>query len=116
MKAPFHGEFSIDSESGAILRLTMQADLPPRLPLDESNIIVESGPVNIGGKITGFASSRTPRPRWSRFFAPAGLLHSLQCPGFLDALFPFDATPSPRSPYVTMGRTWMGAQHCEVVP
>jgi VWFA-related protein len=50
MKAPFHGEFSIDPESGAILRLTMQADLRPRLPLDESNIMVEYGPVNIGGK------------------------------------------------------------------
>jgi hypothetical protein len=46
---PFHGEFAIDPKTGAILRLTMQAALDPRLPLDESSVVVEYGPVVIGG-------------------------------------------------------------------
>ncbi len=29
---PFHGEFAIDPESGAILRLTLRADLEPKMP------------------------------------------------------------------------------------
>jgi VWFA-related protein len=45
----FHGELAIDPESGAILRLTMQSDIGPRLPLDQSDIMVEYGPVMIGG-------------------------------------------------------------------
>ena len=45
----FYGELAIDPESGAILRLTMQADLQPRLPLDQSAIMIEYGPVLIGG-------------------------------------------------------------------
>jgi len=45
----FYGEFAIDPESGAILRLTMQADLEPRLPVDQSALMVEYGPVLIGG-------------------------------------------------------------------
>ena len=48
-KARFHGEFAIDPASGAILRLTMQADLEPRLPLERSDVMVEYGPVVIGG-------------------------------------------------------------------
>jgi len=46
---PFHGEFAIDPKNGAILRLTMQAGLEPRLPLDQSSLMVEYGPVVIGG-------------------------------------------------------------------
>jgi VWFA-related protein len=45
----FYGEFAIDPESGAILLLTMKADLEPRLPVDQSGIMVEYGPVLIGG-------------------------------------------------------------------
>jgi VWFA-related protein len=45
----FYGELTMDPESGAILRLTMQADLEPRLPLDQSAIMIEYGPVLIGG-------------------------------------------------------------------
>jgi VWFA-related protein len=45
----FYGELAIDPESGAILRLTMQADLELRLPLDQSAIMIEYGPVLIGG-------------------------------------------------------------------
>jgi VWFA-related protein len=49
-KVPFHGELAVDPLSGAILRLTVQADLEPRLPLDWSGIMVEYTPVIIGGK------------------------------------------------------------------
>jgi VWFA-related protein len=45
----FYGEFAVDLESGAVLRLTMLADLEPRLPVDRSGIMVEYGPVLIGG-------------------------------------------------------------------
>jgi hypothetical protein len=34
------------------LRLTMQADLEPRLPLDRSGIMVEYGPVPLGGGLS----------------------------------------------------------------
>jgi VWFA-related protein len=47
-KVPFHGELAVDPASGAILRLTVQADLEPRLPLDRSGVMVEYGPVVIG--------------------------------------------------------------------
>jgi hypothetical protein len=49
-KPPFHGEFTIDPKSGAVLRLTVEADLEPRLPLDRSDVMVEYGPVVIGGE------------------------------------------------------------------
>jgi VWFA-related protein len=47
---PFHGEFAIDPASGAILRLTLEADLKPRQPLDRSDIMVEYGPQVLGGR------------------------------------------------------------------
>ena len=49
-KMPFHGELGVDPASGAILRLTVQADLEPRLPLDRSGVMVEYTPVVIGEK------------------------------------------------------------------
>jgi VWFA-related protein len=45
---PFHGELAVDPASGAILRLTVQADLKPALPLARSDVMVEYGPVVIG--------------------------------------------------------------------
>ena len=45
----YHGELMIDPESGAILRLTVEADLEPRMPLMRSNIMVQYGPETIGG-------------------------------------------------------------------
>ncbi|HTX76589.1 MAG TPA: VWA domain-containing protein [Terracidiphilus sp.] len=47
---PFHGEFAVDPDTGHILRLTVQADLAPRLPLQNSSILVEYGPVDMGGQ------------------------------------------------------------------
>lgn len=49
----YHGEIRIDPDSGAILRLTVEADLeataPPRLPIVRSDILVEYAPQEIGG-------------------------------------------------------------------
>jgi hypothetical protein len=49
-EAPFHGEFAVDPTTGAILRLTIQADLQPRLPLEHSDVMVEYSSVIIGGQ------------------------------------------------------------------
>jgi VWFA-related protein len=46
----YHGEIAIDPTSGAILRLTMQADLGGFVPLNRSEIMIAYGPVEIGGK------------------------------------------------------------------
>lgn len=48
-EARFHGEIAIDPATGAILRLTMQADLEPRLPLERSDIMVEYSAVVVAG-------------------------------------------------------------------
>ena len=45
----YHGELMIDPENGTILRLTVEADLEPRLPLEVSDIMVQYGPETIGG-------------------------------------------------------------------
>jgi VWFA-related protein len=46
----YHGEIAIDPESGAILRLTIEAELQDNLPILRHGILVEYGPVEIGGK------------------------------------------------------------------
>jgi VWFA-related protein len=46
----FQGEFAVDPATGAVLRLTIQADLPPKLPLNHSDVMVEYSPVIIGGQ------------------------------------------------------------------
>jgi hypothetical protein len=43
-------EIAIDAASGAILRVAVNADLEPKLPMLSSGIMVEYGPVAIGGK------------------------------------------------------------------
>ena len=64
-KAPFHGEFAVDPASGAVLRLTVQADLKPALPLARSDVMVEYGPVVIGetSYICPLRSVSISRPR-----------------------------------------------------
>jgi hypothetical protein len=47
----FHGEIAIDAASGAVLRLTVQSDLDPKLPVTRSEIMVEYAPVDLGGKM-----------------------------------------------------------------
>jgi hypothetical protein len=46
----YSGEIAIDPQSGAILRLVFRADLTAIPPLVRSDIMVECGPVDIGGK------------------------------------------------------------------
>jgi hypothetical protein len=48
--AGYHGEIAIDPLSGAILRLELVADLKSSTPLVRSDIMIEYGPVEIGGK------------------------------------------------------------------
>ena len=48
--AAYQGEIAIDPDSGAIRRLTVIANLEPRLPMQSSGIMVEYGPVVIGEK------------------------------------------------------------------
>jgi hypothetical protein len=47
----YHGEMAIDPATGTILRMTVQAEQPLGSPIRQSDIMVEYGPVAIGGKI-----------------------------------------------------------------
>lgn len=47
----YHGEIGIDPGSGTILRLVLQADPPLGSSIDRADIMVEYGPVAIGGKL-----------------------------------------------------------------
>ncbi len=46
----YHREIAVDPGTGAIFRLTLQADPKPTDPYVKSDILVEYGPVEIGGK------------------------------------------------------------------
>ena len=45
-----HGEIAIDPATGAILRVVVEADLKPNLPMMQASTLVDYGPVDIGGK------------------------------------------------------------------
>ena len=44
------GEIAIDPSSGAILRLTVESEQQDFLPVDRSEMVIDYGPVTIGGK------------------------------------------------------------------
>ena len=46
----YRGEIAIDPHEGSILRLTVQADLRPTDPISRAALMVEYGPVEIGGQ------------------------------------------------------------------
>jgi hypothetical protein len=50
----YYGEFAVDPSSGAVMRLAIEADLDedrdPQAPLIRSALMVDYGPVQIGGK------------------------------------------------------------------
>ncbi len=46
----YNGEIAIAPSSGAILRIVLKAAPGPANPLDVANIVVEYGPVELGGK------------------------------------------------------------------
>ncbi|MFZ0744240.1 MAG: hypothetical protein WAM85_07525 [Terracidiphilus sp.] len=56
--APFHGEIAVDPSTGAILRLTIQANLQWRLPLERSDVMVEYRSV-VKGSRTFICPSRS---------------------------------------------------------
>ena len=45
----YHGDVSVDSVTGTILRVTVDADFEPGVDMRIADIMVEYGPVNIGG-------------------------------------------------------------------
>lgn len=49
-RAGYHGEFAVDPASGAILRVTLETNLAPTLPLLRSDMMMEYGAVEMGGK------------------------------------------------------------------
>ena len=48
--AAYYGEFAVDPGTGAILRLTLLAEPRPNAPVVLADILVEYGPVELGGK------------------------------------------------------------------
>lgn len=54
----YRGEITIDPSTGTILRLTLIADLTKRDPLGKAELMVEYGPVELGGK-TYFCPTRS---------------------------------------------------------
>jgi hypothetical protein len=46
----YHGQIGVDPADGAVLRLTLVADLKPTGPIAKAEILVEYGSVEIGGK------------------------------------------------------------------
>jgi hypothetical protein len=65
----YNGEIAIDPSSGAILRIVLKAAPGPANPLDVANIVVEYGPVELGGKsytcpLRGIALSVGMQLKW----------------------------------------------------
>ena len=48
--AAYHGEIAFDPVTGAILRMTMEAEMPPNEVVSTAGMYVEYAPVEIGGK------------------------------------------------------------------
>jgi hypothetical protein len=46
----YHGEIAIDLDTGAVLRLTIQTDIPDETPIYRADLFVEYAPVELGGK------------------------------------------------------------------
>ncbi len=47
---PYHGEIAVDPADGSILRMTMEAELNPADSVAMADLMVDYGPVEIGGK------------------------------------------------------------------
>jgi hypothetical protein len=48
--AAYHGEIAFEPANGAILRMTLEAEMPPNEIVSKASMLVEYGPVQIGGK------------------------------------------------------------------
>ena len=67
-RAGYHGEITIDPDSGTILRMTVIADLEPGNPVARASLLVEYAPVELGGKsyicpVRGVAVALAPDPK-----------------------------------------------------
>ncbi|UWZ82719.1 hypothetical protein [Occallatibacter riparius] len=47
---PYHGEIAVEPETGKVVRLTIMAELEKDAPITRAGIVVEYGPIEIGGK------------------------------------------------------------------
>jgi len=61
----YHGEITVDPDSGTVLRLTVLADIDSGNPIGQADIAVEYGPEQMGGKtyfcpVRGIAIAQTP--------------------------------------------------------
>lgn len=68
-RAAYNGEMAIDPSDGAVRRLVLLADLRPGKELVSADIVVEYGPVEIGGKsyicpLRGVAFSQAGQLQW----------------------------------------------------
>ena len=79
--AAYHVEIAIEPDSGAILRLAFQFDLKSTTPITRSDIMIEYGPVQLGGKTyhcplrsVSMVRSRSVRTLflWDEFFRSFG--------------------------------------------
>ena len=64
-RAGYHGEITIDPETGTILRLSVIGDFAPDSPIARTSLLVEYGPEEIGGKtylcpVHGIALAQSP--------------------------------------------------------
>ena len=82
----YHGEIAVDPQSGVILQIWIEADLPSRLPIIRTGFAVNFGPVIIGGKtyicpIKGIYISRARTVKmlqqWGQTFAVYGPFQTL---------------------------------------
>ena len=46
----YHGEIAVDPQTGAIFRLTVKTDIPDGQPIYGAKVLVEYGPVELGGR------------------------------------------------------------------
>jgi hypothetical protein len=82
-KADTYGEFAVNPDTGAIMRIVINADLneerDPDVPLIRSQVMVEYGPVELGGKtyICPQRSVEISRGRSEREFHEWGMVFSL---------------------------------------
>ena len=65
----YRGEIAIDPSNGTILRLVLRADPNPSIPLLRAEVMVEYGPVELGGKmyicpLKGIALSADAKQWW----------------------------------------------------
>jgi hypothetical protein len=49
-RASYHGEIAFDPANGTVLRIAMEAQMPPNELVSKGGMLVEYGPAEIGGK------------------------------------------------------------------